>query len=395
MTKTRATTLLLVVLLLTFSVSAQEPPTSGQRLALYSKPAVVRVFGAYIAEFAFRDRSFRVSIGGVGSGFFLNPDGYIATNAHVVGEIQGGEEKARQSLAIEAVKQVGTAYLGDYRRLTSDQARDVLANLQLRSIKKINFVQLTNGDFLPYEIKAFGAPVGQGKDCAVLKIEAKNTPTLQIGDSTKVQLQDRIFAFGYPGAVDTLADFGVLDQKSRLEASITDGTVSALKNTNDGAPVLQVSVPITHGNSGGPALNEKGEVIGLATFGSISSDGQEVQGFNFLVPSSTLMEFVRQAGAQNISGTVDETYREGLELYWDRQYTAAIGKFNDVKLLYPPHSEVEQLISQASKFKAEGKEKSLFFSPILIIAVAAGGLIFLLLIVGVGILIIVKRPKAT
>ncbi|MEW6736759.1 MAG: trypsin-like peptidase domain-containing protein [Acidobacteriota bacterium] len=394
--KTCLTALLtLLILANLFKVSAQEQPTVGQRLALYSKPAVVRVFGAFVAEFSFANRQWRVSVGGVGSGFFINPDGYVATNAHVVEAIQKGEEQAREELKIEAVRAIGNKLYGDYRRLSKEQANLAYKNIILTSLRKLNLVQLTDGQMLPYEIKAYGAPVGEGKDVAVVKIETKNAPTLLVGDSEKVQLQDKVFAFGYPGAVDALSDFGVLDQKSALEASITDGSVSARKNTADGAPVLQVSVPITNGNSGGPAINEKGEVIGLATFGSLSRDGSQVQGFNFLVPSSTLMEFVRQAGTQNTEGVVDKYYREGLDLYWEQRYSAAIEKFQEVEVLFPAHSEVKRLIAQARAYRSEGKERGFFgFNNYVLLAVGAVGL--LLLLVGGGIIIFLvlrRRPK--
>lgn len=386
---------ILLALLLLEPTSAQETPSSGQKLALYSKPAVVRVYGAYLAEFYFNNTSWRTSIGGVGSGFFINSDGYIATNAHVVSEIHDGEEKAREKLTIAVVKQIGNKFLGDYRRMTSDQYRVLMANLQLRQIRKINFIQLTNGEYVPYEIKSYGAPVGEGKDCAIIKVELKNTPALLIGDSNKVQLQDEVYALGYPGAVDNLIEMGVLDKKSQLEASITNGNVLAKKNTTDGAPVLQVTVAITHGNSGGPAINKSGEVIGLSTFGSLSSEGQEVQGFNFLVPSSTLMEFVRQAGTANSMGAVDRLYQEGLNLYWEQRYTAAIEKFQEVQGLFPAHSEAGKLIQQARDLKSQGKERSFISSNLtLILGGSAVALVLIVLIGGTGAFLLLRKKPA-
>lgn len=387
-------TLLLVILSVTWA-GAQEAPSAGQKLALYSKPAVVRVYGAYLGEFYFNNTSWRTSIGGVGSGFFINSDGYIATNAHVVNEIHDGEEKAREKLTIAVVKQIGNKFLGDYRRMTTDQYRVLIANLQLRQIKKFNFVQLTNGEYVPYEIKSYGAPVGEGKDCAIIKVELKNTPSLLIGDSNKVQLQDEVYALGYPGAVDNLTNLGVLDQKSQLEASITNGNISAKKNTTDGAPVLQVTVPITHGNSGGPAVNKAGEVIGLSTFGSLSSDGQEVQGFNFLVPSSTLMEFVRQAGTANSIGAVDRLYQEGLELYWQQRYTASIEKLQEVQGLFPAHSEAGKLIQQARDLKSQGKERSFVSSNLpLILGGSVVALLVIVIIGGTGAFLLLRKKPA-
>ena len=144
--------------------------------------------------------------------------------------------------------------------------------------------------------KQFGAPTGegtdQGKDVAIVKIEVKNAPVLKLGDSEKVQLQDHVTLVGYPAAADT-SDSGLLDRKSALEASITDGKISARKSSSSGAPILQTSAPATHGNSGGPLLNDSHDVIGLLTFGGDRVGGQEIQGFTFVVPSNTVMEYVK------------------------------------------------------------------------------------------------------
>src|SRR5215210_2396835 len=84
----------------------------------------------------------------------------------------------------------------------------------------------------------------------------------------------------------------LISDESISEASLTRGLVSAKKNMKDGWEVLQTDASITHGNSGGPVMNEYGEVIGLATFGSIDYQRQaEVQGMNFIVPSTIVNEY--------------------------------------------------------------------------------------------------------
>src|SRR5262249_259973 len=156
---------------------------------------------------------------------FISPDGYIATNAHVVDVIQAGEDKAKDALHKEAMRDIVQTYKDDLRKLNEDQIRRVLNTVEMTSLKKINVVVLPNGDHPSYDIKSYGAPVGEGKDCAIIKISTKNAPTLPVGDSARVQLQDHIFVIGYPGVADIQ---GVLDEKSQLEASITDGSVSAI-----------------------------------------------------------------------------------------------------------------------------------------------------------------------
>ncbi|HJQ27310.1 MAG TPA: trypsin-like peptidase domain-containing protein [Blastocatellia bacterium] len=330
-----------------FTTHAQQV-SDGERQAMYAKPAVVRILDGYVGEVYWPGdgKTYEMPMVSSGSGSFINPNGYIVTNAHVTNATHDGDDKAKEAIMV--------AFAKKYSGGDMDKARYIYQNARLTGLKHIHHVLLPNGDNFQFEIKAFGAPVGEGKDVSVIKIEVKNAPVLKLGDSDKVKLQDHITVFGYPGAADT----GVLDQKSILEASITDGKVSAKKNAQDGAPVLQVSAPSTHGNSGGPVLNDKGEVVGMLTFRGDTVNGQEVQGFNFVIPSSTMMEFIKQAGATNEEGLVDKRYREGLEAYWDGSYSKAIQKFEEVARLYPQHSETARLIRDSQQAIAEGKEKS-------------------------------------
>jgi len=372
-----------------FTTSAQQV-SEGQRLAMFSKPAVVRIYDGYIGQVFWPDngKTYQAIAAGSGSGAFINPNGYIATNAHVTDATHQGDDKGKESVLVAFITQLARDYNRDPREVLNngDLVRGILSKASLRSFTHIHHVITPDGSNFPFEIKAFGAPIGEGKDVSIIKIEIKNAPVLKLGDSDKVQLQDHITVFGYPGAADT----DVLDNKSALEASITDGKVSARKNSQDGAPVLQVSAPTTHGNSGGPVLNDKGEIIGMLTFRGDTVNGQEVQGFNFVIPSSTMKEFIKQAGTDNEEGLVDKRYREGLELYWDGSYTKAIQKFEEVARLYPQHSETARLIRDSQQSIAEGKEKS-GLGGLLLIGVL--GLVGILIVGGVIGFVVMRSKK--
>ena len=157
---------------------------------------------------------------------------------------------------------------------------------------------------------------------------------------------------GYPGAADVV---GLFSPDSLLESSMNGGQISATsKRLDSGASVIQINAAISGGNSGGPVINEKGEIIGLAT--ASATDGyQQIQGFNFAVPVNIVKEFVNQSGAKNTSSNTDTLYREGLQLYWGGYYKDALEKFESVQRIFPDHSEIKGYITNSEKKIDESK----------------------------------------
>jgi S1-C subfamily serine protease len=384
---------LLVALIITSTVLvSRKPDTSrvsdAQKLAEYTKPAVVHIlnyitttwsyestgnatYDQMLANF-FEGLNYTNQIGAWGSGSIINSNGYIVTNAHVVEfsklDDQTLANQSLENLADKFVQFYKTYYNG---QISSDQAYNFLVSyVYYTKIDKTIKVFLPGVDIIDGktmfdgEIKSYGAPTGEGKDVAVLKIEATNLPTLLIGDSSKVGLQDNVWAFGFPAAAESSA----LSPESISVVSVTSGKISAVdKKSNQGAPILQMDTPITHGNSGGPLVQEDGTMIGLSTFGGNPVYGQEVQGFNFAVPSNTVKEFVAQSGTTNVQGDVDRLYREGLDLYWGGYYKDALAKFEALQKLFPEHSEIATLITDSqSKISTSkvlwSKYKALFYT---------------------------------
>src|SRR5688500_11841330 len=338
--------------------------SDGERVAMFSKPSVVRIIDGVSGTFYFappkqQPKNYSVSYIGLGSGFFINSAGYIVTNAHVVNTSHDikvkGEETGQDLLHYQLLQQVARDCTVNRNALIRENIVFIRNYSRLTEMKHYHHVIIPDGSVYEFEEKQFGAPVGQGKDVAVIKIEVKNAPVLILGNSDGVKLQDHVTVLGYPGAADTF-NSGILDSKSALEAYITDGKISAQKRSASGAPVLQVSAPATHGNSGGRVMTENGEVAGLLTSDGDRVNNQEVSGFAFVVTSSTVREFVKAAGVTNELGTADKAYREGLELYWAENYSGAIPKFEEVKRLFPEHSEVNRLAQDSQQKISEGKD---------------------------------------
>jgi len=371
-------------------VCKAEEVTKAHKLIMKSKPAVVRILAGYEVLVVLADgKQVPQRMVESGSGFFVSPDGYIMTNAHVVSSIKDGDENAKNTgavqLGLKALQHSGLSITPENMSLFLKSVTGV------EITKRYNTVLLQDGTPLPYEIKSYGTPIGEqsglitGKDVAILKVEVKNAPILPMGDSSQVKEGDPVYVIGFPGA----ADSSLLDKKSLVEATTTEGSISAIKKTADGIPALQTNASATHGNSGGPVLNQAGEVIGLLTFRGDTVDGQEVQGFNFIVPSNTAKEYIAQAGTNNSPGPVDKLWQEGLTEYWDSHFSKAKELFQKVKNLFPHHVEAQKFLTDSEERIARGEDSSLgLVSRILIVGLAA-----IILIIGI-VVFLMQRKKS-
>jgi S1-C subfamily serine protease len=109
---------------------------------------------------------------------------------------------------------------------------------------------------------AFVVDADKRKDLAILKIKALNLPVVKLGDSDKIDVGQHVIAIGNPLG---------------LTGSVTDGIISAIRQV-EGYKVIQLTAPISPGSSGGPLLNDLGEVIGV-TFAGLGG-----QNLNLAIP---------------------------------------------------------------------------------------------------------------
>lgn len=328
----------------TVAANAQQ---SKEHQALYSKPSVVRICNGYTGVLEWRGKQEKISRISCGSGFFINPDGYIATNAHVTEYAykygSASESEIRKAAFLELMEAKAQEF-GSTRSQFEEEAK-------LSNFRYVHDVILpVCGEPLPFVVKKFGKPNGEGEDAAIIKIGIDNAPAIQLADSELVKLQDPVTVVGYPGAADQIPNC-----KSLHEASFSGGIISAKKEDENGNDILQLDATASPGNSGGPVMNAQGEVIGLATsVGTINNS--PIFGITFVVPANTLKEYIQDAGTINQEGNTNKLYREGLQLYQKSCYSSAIQKFEAVKQLFSYHSEVDKLIKDSRQAISEGKE---------------------------------------
>lgn len=340
-------------------------------------------------------RSVNANMTGVGSGFFVTPDGYIVTNAHVVA-IDGDELK--QALVNNALTQLIDQDVKDFASELGNPDEQMLqmlrraavefyvSTMRLGRVERTVDVQLgvgipgvantQKGQRAEVIESAVGAPI-PGKDVAILKVQGDNYPTLQLADDKGLQTGERIYPLGYPADATF---FPAFDPSSISESSLTQGLVSARKQMKDGWEVIQTDAAIRGGNSGGPVLDSKGNVIGLATFGLVDQKtGADAVGVNFVVPTSIVKEFLTRANVTPKDSQVMGLYREALALMDQQHYKAAKEKLAQVETLRPGQPWVASAKATTEKAILEGKDRT---PGIPIIPIMIGGAVLLLIVVG-------------
>jgi TPR repeat protein len=126
----------------------------------------------------------------------------------------------------------------------------------------------------------------ESTDVAVLKIEGTHFPCLPLVSSAAAKTGDWVFTMGFPQI-----------QVQGSEGKFTEGSISALSGLRDNPRFFQISVPIQPGNSGGPLVNERGEVVGLIVsrlddVGALMATGAVPQTVNYSLKSSFILPLI-------------------------------------------------------------------------------------------------------
>jgi len=183
----------------------------------------------------------------IGSGFIISADGLIITNKHVVSDTQAS-----------------------YQVLTNDKKK--------------------------YDVeKIYRDPLN---DLAILKINASNLKPLKLGNSSKLKLGQLVIAIGTPlGEFTNTVTSGIISGLGRgiTAGSPFEGFVEKLDN------VIQTDAAISPGNSGGPLLNSKGEVIGVNA--AIAQEGQNI---GFAIPVNIVSDLINNF--QKNGGSFERPY---------------------------------------------------------------------------------------
>ncbi len=207
--------------------------------------------------------------GGLGSGFFINEDGYLITNFQVI--------ENETLISIEVYHQRNN-------------------QLERRSYKQVRIVAMN-----------------KFADLTLLKVEDKDAPKfahVPLGDSEALAVGERVFAVGSPLG---------------LERTVTEGIVSTKTRQIQGELYLQTTTQINPGNSGGPLFNLKGEVVGVTNMKLTFAEG-----LGFAIPVDQVKFFPNHRDAYACDNDNPSNAYRYLEPP-SRTKTAAASKYSETK----------------------------------------------------------------
>ncbi len=173
---------------------------------------------------------------------------------------QGGQEE-------QVARGVGSGFI-------ISQDGFVLTNAHV--VEGADEVTVTLTDRREFKAKVLGAD--RRSDVALLKLAANNLPYLRTGDSSKIRVGEWVVAIGSPFNLDNTVTAGIISAKSR--------------DTGEYLPLIQSDVAVNPGNSGGPLINMRGEVIGINS--QIATLSGAYNGISFAVPIDEVMRVADQ-----------------------------------------------------------------------------------------------------
>lgn len=366
-------------------------------------PAVVQIFHTVCGILTVNSRALGDSacVTFSGSGFLATQSGYIATNGHVVvytakdalADILTSDDTALHSYLagmgltdaqITATKSdpaalaalIGKVYdlpdnelhfsnegdltlvaLGadqpDTKKLAAITTAAQLASFKHDSatIKQADIVDTNYTAKDGYTAIANPQAGFSSSDVALLKINVRNAPTIAAETGQVVQ-NEKIIIMGFPGDADN-----PLTDNSQTDVTVTDGVVSSIREAAGGKGKLyQSDADASHGNSGGPAIDDQGKAIGLMTYRyDDSQNGDAVE--SYIRDISDFTDLAKDNGIViNSASTTQDLWEKGLELYSTNHYSAALKDFYKVRAAYPAQRLVDGYISSSREAISEGKD---------------------------------------
>jgi serine protease Do len=309
-----------------------------------------------------------------GTGFVVTADGYVATNCHL---IDRDNAFIRRQFFLSAFQQITEANISALENAWatrfSEQQKSILYNTYASVYARLfsmALYDLRKEIYIEYSVDTDSGTTGSvkklaqvivkgqpmpGKDVAILKMDGDSTlPTLKIAQDELPRVGEQLYVYGFPSPV---TNNNYVATESAIEPTLTTGIVSALKKSVAGWPLIQMDANINRGSSGGPVCDEKGEVVGLTTFGSIETSGGLAAGLNFAIPVSILQEYLDSAGVIAHPSETSLLFTDAVVFYDREFYKDALQKFKQVDELNKHYPGLAFYIKDSERRLMQNDEK--------------------------------------
>ncbi len=280
------------------------------------------------------------------TGFVVNPDGWVATAGHCV-DPTSGKEAVRRAAAAWALE---SGYYTDAFGLTVD---DVMKTYRVDILDDGGQVARNKVDrqvSVSWGASVSGVDVQKKHaarvvdyqsfdegDGALLKVDATDLNAIGLADTDGVEINSGVVAVGYPAIIHAFTD-------PDLTPTFDAGAVSSIKTVADGLlSVFQLSAELSGGMSGGPTVDEAGNVIGVNSARLVGEP------FNYAVPAERIEELLAGAGVENTVSPVTLTYREGIRAYFEGDRATAVASLTEVLDEQPANGLAEKYLAKAEK----------------------------------------------
>ena len=232
----------------------------------------------------------------------------------------------------------------------------------------------------------------ENDDVAILHVAATDTPFIPLGDSGDVSAQDHLTVIGFPGNADFFHPDGTYDPTDLLTPSLNTLYVSAIKSGVTGDTLLQVGGNIEHGDSGGPALNAAGQLVGVVSYSGTDTP----VGTFFLRTSGDVMALVKQAGLNLQSGQFQALWTQAFDDYASSaagHWHTAARELTSLQTNYPAFRGVMPYRDYATQAAGTEQASSTNMNRILALGIIAIAALLILALILVLILVLRKGRK--